>query len=287
MAELEVSLSDRIPDFKKAARRVGLALKAVNAAEKALVRNPAHHLDVRSTAARAARDLGKVAGVDILASDLSRHYLLREKEAGAAMERDRALLAGQVAERLGEAAMEVTGNLPHLRAGAFTLEFDFADKGLCTVWFGPGKQKLLTCPLEPEAIAEKVLLAQDDLFHGDWDDEAFLADLESAYRVSLARLGLVEGESVPLTSLLAEVAFQRQDGRFFSDPRRELYSSFGRVEFAVALSRLANWQVGDRELRLDVATLAQTRRSQSHIWVPRGRGVEGVNYASARFVRMG
>lgn len=279
-------MDDSVSDFRKASRRVSAALKAVNAAEKALAAEGAGPLEVRTTAARAVRDLGKVAGLEELASGLCSHYQRREREAKAAMERDRALVAGRVAELLAEVSLEVTGNLPHLRVGAFTLELDFAAKGLCIVWFGPRKQKLLTCPLEPETIADRVATAHRELFEDDWDGEVFLADLESAYRVSLARLGLVEGESVPLTSLLAEVAFQRQDGRFFSDPRRELYTSFGRVEFAVALSRLANWRVGDRELRLDVATLSQTRRSESHVWVPRGRGVEGVNYASARFVRL-
>ncbi len=174
--------------------------------------------------------------------------------------------------------------MPQLRAGGFTLEFDFGSKARVTIWFGPKKERLAVMPLDADALVRKVVEMHRDLFCGEDDDAAFLADLERAYRVCLARFALADGERVPITALMAEVAFLRQDERFVTDPRREHFRSFGRVEFAAALSRLRTLRVGPRELRLDVATLSQTRKPADHLWVPRGR--EGVNIATAAFLRV-
>jgi hypothetical protein len=102
--------------------------------------------------------------------------------------------------------------------------------------------------------------------------------------VALVRRGEEAGRRVPLVALLAEVAMGRQDAAFMSDPRRELFASYGRVEFAADLSRLRTRRHGDRELRLEVATLAQTRKPEDHLFVPHGRSVDGTCYATAAFV---
>lgn len=279
-------MDDRVSRFRKSARKVASALKAMNAAIRAANRSSPNWSEVQDLAVRASRELGSLEGLESLASELGSDFEGQADRAETAARQDRALLAGQTASLLMDAGIPVTGNLPHLRAGVFTLAFDFDGKGRCVVWFGPRKQKLFPCPMDPQTIAGKVSAAHKRLFDTDWDEMAFLADMESAYRVTLVRLGLTAGEKVPLTSLLAEVAFQRQDVGFHSDPRRELFSSFGRVEFAVALSRLRSWRLGDREFRMGVATMAQTHRPENHLWVPDRRGMEGTNYAMASFVHV-
>lgn len=270
--------------FRKKARAVAAALKTVERADRALARTPRDPAAVAGAADAAIRALEAAGGVDAVVQEVRQALEAARAEARAALEHERALLAGRVAEGLQAAGIAVEGNLPQLRAGPFTLEFDFGGKARVTIWFGPKKERLAVMPLDADALVRKVVEMHRDLFRGEDDTTAFLADVERAYRVCLARFALADGERVPITALMAEVAFLRQDERFVTDPRREHFRPFGRVEFAAALSRLRTLRVGSRELRLDVATLSQTRKPADHLWVPRGR--EGVNVATAAFIRV-
>ncbi len=276
-------MDEPLQAFRRKARAVATALKAVEMAERALLKTPRDPSAVVEGAEAALRALDATAGMEAVTAEVRKVLEVAQAEAKAALERERALLAGRVAAGLQEAGLLVEGNLPQLRTGAFTLEFDFGRKARVIVWFGPKKERLAVLPLDPDALVQKVAGLHADLFRSDFDEGAFLADLERAYRVCLARFACPDGERVPITALMAEVAFLRQDERFFRDPRREHFRTFGRVEFAASLSRLRTLRLGARELRLDVATLSQTRRPTDHLWVPRGR--EGVNVASAAFIR--
>ncbi len=277
-------MDQEIERFRKKARAVATALKAVEKAERAMAHVPRDPAAVAEAAEAAVRALEAAGDADAVVREVRQVLDAARAEARAALEHERALLAGRVASGLQEAGIPVEGNLPQLRAGAFTLEFEFGGKARVTLWFGPKKERLAVMPLDADALVRKVVEAHQDLFRVEDDGASFLADLERAYRVCLARFSLPDGERVPITALMAEVAFLRQDERFLTDPRREHFRPFGRVEFAAALSRLRTLRIGSRELRLDVATLSQTRKPADHLWVPRGR--EGVNVATAAFVRV-
>lgn len=276
-------MDEGIERFRKKARAVAAALKTVERADRALARTPRDPAAVAQTTEAAVRALDAVGDITVIMAEVRQALDTARTEAKAVLEHERALLAGRVAAGLQQAGITVEGNLPLLQAGAFTLEFDFGGKAKVTIWFGPRKERLTILPLDADALVRKVVALKQDLFPGE-EDPSFLADLERAYRVCLARFALPDGERVPITALMAEVAFLRQDDRFVTDPRRENFRPFGRVEFAAALSRLRTLRLGLRELRLDVATLSQTRKPSDHLWVPRGR--EGVHVASAAFVRV-
>ena len=261
--------------------------KAVDAAHKALTRQPTSALAVLEQAGKAARLLEAAIGMDAAAAALSGELSARADAAEAELERERAVMAGRVATLLQAHGLHVEGNLPLLRAGSFTLELTFGTKGQCLVWLGPKKIRLAACGLDAEVIATRVAELDAQLFGGEFDEAAFLADLERAYRVALLRTGHAAGERVPITLLLAEVAFQRQDPAFLADPRRELFTTYGRLELATRLARLRSRRLGPLELRLEVATMAQTRRPEDYLWVPHGRSVEGTNYSTACFARVG
>jgi hypothetical protein len=278
-------MDDSVSAFRLGLKAATAAGKAVDAAVKAAGRVPADPAALQDAASKAAAALEKVSGLDAAAGALRRELSARADAARTELERERALLAGAVASALQATGLAVAGNLPLLAAGPFSLEFVFGAKGACTIWLGPRKQKLAACPLEATAIAARVAELDAGLFGAPLDEAAFLAELARAYRMALARSGGADGDRVPLSALMAEVAFGRQDAGFLADPRREHFASFGRVEFSCCLGRLHVRRAGGRELRLDVATMAQTRRPEDHLWVPRGRAGDGVNYATAHFVR--
>lgn len=276
-------MDEGIPEFQRFSKAVAAAAKAVADAGKASAKAPPDPQAIQATCEKAAEALARVAGIEASATALRSDLSRRAATARADLERERALLAGAVAQALARDGLRVEGNLPLLRAGALSLEFTFGAKGQCAIWLGPRVARLANCPLEAAAIAARVVELDRALFRGEFDEAAFLADLWHAYRAALHRLGLADGERVPLTALLGHVAFARQKPAFLADPRRELFTPYGRVEFAADLSRLRTRTVEGRELRLDVATLAQTKRPEDHLWVPRGG--DGVRYATASFAR--
>lgn len=198
---------------------------------------------------------------------------------------ERALFAGRVAAALKAKGIVVEGNLPLLRARAFTLEFDFGTRSRITIWLGPRMERLVVCEPDPEMVASAVATLNANLFGAPFDGMAVLEELLQACRMAITRQNLPVGSRVPLTALMAEWAMGRQDPAFFADPRRENFRGTSRAEFAALLSRLTVRATRDEELRFDVATMAQSRRPVDHLWVPRGDSGDGVLLATAHVTR--
>jgi hypothetical protein len=94
-----------------------------------------------------------------------------------------------------------------------------------------------------------------------------------------------EGAPVPLPSVLFEIAIMRQKAGFFSDPVRENFASYGRIQFAYDLFRLKNRIIDGFELKLLVANMLQTKHDDAHIWIPSSSGDDGTHFASVYFSR--
>jgi hypothetical protein len=278
-------MEDRISRFLKAAKGFQAGAKALDALSKARTKTTADPVAILESASKAGSELTRLEGLDHLIRELSGDLAVEADACRKQIEKDRALLAGKVAGELGQSGIRVEGNLPVLRAGPFSLEFVFGAKGQCVIWFGPRQQRLAIAPLDAEAIAVKVRELDSGLFGEAFDEPAFLESLFQAYRRALAGLDRPDGERVPIALLMSEMAFLRQKPAFHADPRRDLFTSYGRVEFAADLSRVRERRAHGRELRLDVATLSQSKRAEDHVWVPRGRSGDGVILATAAFVK--
>ncbi len=279
--QMRCPVEERAQSFNKAARSAQNAAKAVEAFLREYIKGGV--AATIETAEKAIKALDNAAGFDSEAAALKTHISAKLSESRQKMDREKALMAGAVAKKLAEEGIKVSGNLPTLIAGFFSLEFTFGSKGLCTIWLGPGKYRLGTAPLDPDAICELVRLLNNQYFSKSFDEHAFLADLEKAYRLASVRAGQEYGRRIALSSVVAEMAFCRQRASFMMDPKKETFVTYGRVEFAADLSRLRNRTIGDLELRLDVATMSQTKKAEEHLWIPRPGSIEGVNFATIRF----
>lgn len=277
-------MEEQVKTFLKAIKAAANAGKSVEEfAREHRKGNLASSIDM---AERALRAIGDIAGLETGAAAMKAAIAATLSESRSRLDREKALLAGAVAKRLNEEGFKVSGNLPTLTAGPFSLEFTFGSKGLCTIWLGPGKYRLAAASLDPEDICAQIREQNGRLFPDSFDEPAFLAELEKAYRLAVIRTGAESGGRVPVTSLIPEIAFMRQKPAFLIDPRKETFRSYGRVEFAADLSRLRNRIIRGMELRLDVATMSQTRNAGDHLWVPRPGILEGVNFATLRFVKV-
>jgi len=279
-------MKETIEDIRRAAAALTAASRAMGKVQDlARAERPAF-FEMQEACEAALKALQKVPPVDARVQEALRQVQERLSQASAHLERERALLAGRIATALQEAGLAVRGQLPLLGAGPFTLEFVQGRKPRCVVWLGPRQEKVEECPMEPEAIVQAVKAADESLFGGGLDEESVLGEMREAYRVACLRRRLPEGERVPLTALMAEMAFQRQEAAFRADPIREHFRPFGRLHFGCLLGRLRHRRIGEWEMRLDTATMAQTRRAEDHLWVPRGRSGDGTHCATVAFVKV-
>lgn len=276
-------MEERIKAFDKSVRAVTNAGKVVNAFLRE--HSKEHTAASIELAEKAIRLLDGLEDFPDRAGSLRTAIEEALGQSRKKMDREKALLAGAVAKSLAAAGMKVTGNLPSLTAGPFSLQFTFGAKGLCTLWLGPGKYRLDTAPLDPETIAAMVTTANDRLFGRQFDEAGFLKNLEKAWRMAIIRMGLEPGSRVPVAAVIPEISLMRQKETFLADPRKETYTPYGRIEFAADMARLRNRVTGGAELRMDVATMSQTRKASDHLWIPRTGSMEGTNFATLRFVR--
>jgi len=83
---------------------------------------------------------------------------------------------------------------------------------------------------------------------------------------------------------MQEMSFLKQKRSFRIDPKKENFTSYGRVKFSYDLAKLKTRRFGDKELRLVVASLEQTKKEETSLWVPKIPQGDGTHYASVVFV---
>lgn len=172
--------------------------------------------------------------------------------------------------------LSVSGQYPELKAGLFTIEL-FFDKGLVTLWYGPKQERLAQCRLLSHEIASNVEKFRQQV-GSHLDNEAFLKKLRDAYfRADDTK----HGEPLPITDVLAEVAFLLQSQQFWSDPRQDNYKGYSRADFSYDLF-LARQSL-NKNLHLTVATRANTRRRQDFLWIPDDESGKGTAYSHLQF----
>ena len=278
-------MEETLEGLKRAATALVAATRAMGKVQGIGKSDRPAFFEMQEACQAALKALEKTPPVDARVQEARTRLQEMQDQAARALERERALLAGRIAAALQEAGLAVRGQLPLLGVSAFTVEFVQRRKPLCVVWLGPRQEKVGECALDPEAILRTVKAADEALFGSPLDEEATLRDLHEAYRMACLRRQASEGDRVPLTSVMVEMALQRQAASFWADPVREHYRPFGRLQFGALLGRLRHRRVGDLEMRLDTATMAQTRRAEDHVWIPRGRSGDGTHCATIAFVR--
>ena len=144
--------------------------------------------------------------------------------------------------------------------------------------------------LYPEAakIAEAVISLVKELNDPSLDDEQFIKELYMAYTRAFVRGEgrKDEGEqlpAVPIGVVMQEIAFLKQKRSFRIDPKKENFTSYGRVKFSYDLARLKTRRCGEKELRLVIASMEQTKKEETSLWVPKIPQGDGTHYAFVVF----
>jgi hypothetical protein len=210
------------------------------------------------------------------------------KEARQAQEKFKNTIAAALAERLRRHGIQIVGNFPELRCGILTLLFSFEKGGSVKIYYGPRISLLKKVPVEAGKIAEAVISLLKELNDPPLDDEQFIKELYVSYTRSLARGegAKDEGEqpsAVPIVAVMQEIAFMKQKRSFRMDPKKENFVSYGRVRFSYDLARLKTRGFGNKKLRLVIASMEQTKKEGTSLWVPKIPQGDGTHYAFVVF----
>ncbi len=169
-----------------------------------------------------------------------------------------------------------------------TLLFSFEKGGSVKIFYGPKISLLKKVPVEAGKIAEAVVSLIKELNDPPLDDERFLKELYLSYTMGLARReGMkTEGEqphAVPIGVVMQEMALLKQNRRFLIDPKKENFTSYSRAKFSYDLARIKQKRLGEKEFRLVVASMEQTRKEETSLWVPKIHHGDGTHYAFVVF----
>lgn len=182
----------------------------------------------------------------------------------------------ELEQELKKIGLLLSGQYPELKAGLFTMEL-FFDKGTVTLWYGSKQERLAQCRLLSHEVASHIEKFRQQL-GAHLDNDTFLKKLQDAY---FRAAGNNQGESIPITTVLTEIAFLLQSQQFRSDPRQNNYKGYSRADFSYDLFRIR--QAVNKNLHLTVATRANTRRRQDFLWIPDDESGKGTTYSHLQF----
>lgn len=194
----------------------------------------------------------------------------------------------QLVAGLEGSGMTVSGQLPLLRIGLFTLRADF-DAGSATIYWGPEVEKLKSgLALAPVELAATLRKWNDRLRQKSAPPDRLLSLLHRAYQRVCTFNQLNGGTRVFLLDLLSELVVLMQPESFRLDPAREKFIEYPRVRFSYDLFQLKQagaFRVGDVQLKLHVANFDATTEKAKALWVPDSEAGDGTHYSYISFGR--
>jgi hypothetical protein len=180
----------------------------------------------------------------------------------------------ELAEGLKGLGIVLRGQYPDLYAGLYHLKLEF-EKGLCKLFWGPEPIKSLK--LNSKEIISVLYRHNQSLRNRKFDLEDFYQNLYKAYQRALMSEEKEEGEKVPIVDVLNEFVFLIQTEKFRSDPKRQSFKEYTRIEFGYDLYLFRKKDPWGR-LKLSVATFDATKSRLRALFVPDSEE-EGTRYA--------
>jgi hypothetical protein len=246
-------------------------LKLLTDIRKLDAKRAANAFKLRTKTLQIGRRLDRSVAEASEADEALRVWLAQyDRQLEEAVVRQRQQFGGDLADRLAPQGLRLKGQYPKLSAGLFTFTLNF-EKGRCAIWYGPEQEKLSETALDAAKVADTARKLWAKLGSG-LEPLALLAKLDHAYRH--ARLDRTDGPLL-LTALLPYMAWQVQNERFRSDPRKDRYRGYGRADFSYDLFRMRGVSPA---FRLAIATRQQATKRGNFLWVPAREDVEGGDY---------
>jgi hypothetical protein len=182
---------------------------------------------------------------------------------------------------LKENGLELRGQYPRLQASFYTIKLDF-ESNKATIWYGPEEEFISSLPLNINKVANTVITFHKKLIQSPFDEDHFIKDLYFAYINLLKRYSKQKGEKIPITNVMMELAYMKQDRRFRADPRRINFKDYGRIHFSYDLYRFKK-DSQDRGMVLTTATRLHVKDRERYLWIPNNEKGDGMVYSDIHF----
>ncbi|TXD38340.1 hypothetical protein FRC98_05450 [Lujinxingia vulgaris] len=281
----ERELAARVDALKK---EVQVAMRDLNRARGAL-ESMTRAGDFASDAAKVAealRDLRR-SSLEALGLEDERVALVGELDAHFEREKTRArmMLLGELdrALRADGGRLEHLGDQPlTLGVGPLTLTIDLLARRATLSY---AREALAEVDADAQTILSALSEARAAIQDRALESEVFFEQLERAYRVQLAMMGLPDGERVDLVDLLVPLSLVDADLAARRKKGLDALTPWPRYLLAYQLQRLRRDGLLERQgrrLDLGTATGGSTKNKQDVLFVP-GPGTDGQYYLSLRF----
>ena len=191
----------------------------------------------------------------------------------------------QLKELLEKDGLILKGQLPLLRAGFFTLKLDF-ELGFAALYWGPEIQTIKAkIPLSVQEIYQTLHNFNEQIKKRTTSPQDFLKNLHQAYqRYTSFNPPKADGNKVLLIDLLSELVLISQPSSFRTDPSKDKFREYSRIQFSYDLYCLRQTTGQASSLRLSVATFDATTDIAKSIWVPDNETGDGTYYSYIAFV---
>jgi len=263
-------LAQGLTDIKKSALTARTLLLEI---ERLDTDRAANLVRLRERLSRLQAAVAALQGASSICSAMEEWQAAYQNSLRAFCDRQAHRFAIELQQELQAANKGLSGHLPELRSGMYTLVVD-PERWQVTVWLGPKQERLTKCALSAPEVAGHLERLQKEL-GCRLDEAAFVGHLEEALR-RLQSLADADGY-VPIVAALGELAFLLQDGEFRRDPRRDAFRTYSRADLSTDLYHFR------RRVQLRIATRAQARSRDNYLWVPSDeRKRDGAIYSHIR-----
>lgn len=192
----------------------------------------------------------------------------------------------ELKELLAKDGIGLKGQLPVLRASFYTLKLDF-ELGLGALYWGPEIQTIKAkIPLSVNNIYQTIHNFNERIKKQSIAPQDLLKNLHRAYERYTTFNNIRYGGKVLLIDLLSELVLLSQPSSFRTDPSRDKFREYSRVQFSYDLYNLKKnerVEIGKSKLRLSVATFDATTDKAKSIWVPDNETGDGTFYSFIAF----
>lgn len=169
--------------------------------------------------------------------------------------------------------MKLEGHVPKLKVGFYTLLLK-TDQKKCELFYGPGEEKISDLKLDPTDIVKKIYNHRKKLDSLTEKTNDFLDLLNEAYTRILKTTPSVIGKKANIINVMNQLAFLKQDMKFFKDPKRENFRDYGRIQFSYDLYKYMSTHENKYFIILTPSTRLQAKNRENYLWVPKGENVD-------------
>lgn len=193
------------------------------------------------------------------------------------IENEKQIFGNKLFEELKKIGIELSGQIPNFSAGLFKIIVNF-DEEKAKIWYGPEQEFVGLVDLDTKKIVTKIKETKEKLSVKFYEKD-FFQTLKRAYEIVV---DYQFGKPAPIIQVLYQFALLLQGTKFLIDPKKENYTSYGRINFSYDLYRLqktSTLNLFNYQFELITATRDLAKDRDKFLWIPINEKGEGTVYS--------